>query len=105
MTDDEIRELAQMVTADQVWALIEPVRRKVSLRGWPADIRRLEAAIRLYGAVRARDEHPLCQTCNAARVRHGAVAIEQEIASLLADEGLRELLREATPPSISRERS
>jgi len=87
MTDD-IRELARTVTADQ--ALYATEKFGTDLQWEP-----MMLAIRLYGAVRARDEHPLCQTCNAARVRHGAVAIEQEIASLLADDGLRELLREA----------
>ena len=104
--DDDIRELARTVTADQAWAAVERSRRRYKTAaqdGRDYHVARLvhQLAIRLYGAVRARDEHPLCQTCNAARVRHGAVAIEQEIAALLADDGLRELLTEATAPSIS----
>ena len=86
MTDDDIRELAQTVTADQ--ALYATEKFGTDLQWEP-----MMLAIRLYGAVRARD----AVWNGAPWKRREAVA---EVVALLADEGLRELLREATAPSV-----
>ena len=97
MTDD-IRELARTVTADQ--ALYATEKFGTDLQWEP-----MMLAIRLYGAVRAREMAVLAYEEGAQSQAEWAgyqmALADTEIAALLADDGLRELLTEATAPSIS----